>query len=131
GRENSMLFHFPGQQQKSTQNQQQANPGFMSDAMDASCSRSSDADPAPSGPTNSLANLPSRGIFPSTIITSSNPGQLIKTNQTNILIRSLQIRRQKSDSTSKDLKGATGTESSRKRSAGKDELVARLRSANG
>ncbi|KAG7954259.1 hypothetical protein I3843_11G008000 [Carya illinoinensis] len=43
--------------------------------------------------------------------------QQIKTNQQNILIRSLMLRRQKSDSISKDVKGLTATEGSRKRVA--------------
>jgi len=42
-------------------------------------------------------------------------GQQIKTNQTNILIRSLQLNKHKGDSSSKDVKGLTATEGSRKR----------------
>lgn len=41
--------------------------------------------------------------------------QLIKTNQQNILIRSLMLRRQKGDSSSKDVKSVAATEGSRKR----------------
>ncbi|KAK7265563.1 hypothetical protein RJT34_33184 [Clitoria ternatea] len=76
-----------------------------------------------------LANLPSRGLFSSTVI-SSNPGgmriyisdhdtsppegQHIKTNQQNILIRSLTLKKQRGDSSSKD-----GSDCSRKRPAEK------------
>ncbi|KAI5664896.1 hypothetical protein M9H77_24219 [Catharanthus roseus] len=86
------------------------------------------------GASNFLANLPSRGLFSSTVL-SSNPGgmrvyicdhetsppedQLIKTNQTNILIRSLMLKKQKGDSSSKDGKVIAGKESSRKRAAEK------------
>ncbi|CAA0830158.1 SAP domain-containing protein [Striga hermonthica] len=86
------------------------------------------------GASKFLANLPSRGFFSSTVI-SSNPGgmrvyicdhdtsppdsQLIKTNQTNILIRSLMIKNQKGDSTSKDGKGTASIQASRKRAAEK------------
>ncbi|KAG2678553.1 hypothetical protein I3760_11G008200 [Carya illinoinensis] len=49
--------------------------------------------------------------------TSPPEDQQIKTNQQNILIRSLMLRRQKSDSISKDVKGLTATEGSRKRVA--------------
>lgn len=42
-------------------------------------------------------------------------GQQIKTNQQNILIRSLTLRNKKGDSSSKDVKSAGATESSRKR----------------
>lgn len=41
--------------------------------------------------------------------------QLIKTNQLNILIRSLVLKKQKGDSSSKDAKGISMNESSRKR----------------
>ncbi|XP_068665688.1 protein LOWER TEMPERATURE 1-like isoform X4 [Aristolochia californica] len=77
-----------------------------------------DSTAAPMGASKYLANLPSRGLFSSTV-PSSNPGgmrvyvcdhdtsppaeQLIKTNQTNILIRSLTLKKQKSDSCTKDL----------------------------
>ncbi|XP_042497153.1 uncharacterized protein LOC122075980 [Macadamia integrifolia] len=80
------------------------------------------------GASKYLANLPSRGLFSSTVI-SSNPGgvrvyicehdtsppeeQLIKTNQTNILIRSLTLKNQKCDSSSKDAKGKATTESTK------------------
>ncbi|KAJ4972835.1 hypothetical protein NE237_006009 [Protea cynaroides] len=80
------------------------------------------------GASKYLANLPSRGLFSSTVI-SSNPGgirvyicehetsppeeQLIETNQTNILIRSLTLKKQKSDSSSKDVKGKATTESTK------------------
>jgi hypothetical protein len=42
-------------------------------------------------------------------------GQQIKTNQQNILIRSLMLGKQKGDSSSKDVKGVAASESSRKR----------------
>ncbi|XP_068665118.1 protein LOWER TEMPERATURE 1-like [Aristolochia californica] len=80
---------------------------------------SGDSRAAPAGASKFLANLPSRGLFSSTVL-SSNPGgmrvyicdhdtsppveQLIKTNQTNILIRSLTLKKQKVDSCTKDLK---------------------------
>lgn len=44
--------------------------------------------------------------------------QLIKTNQTNILIRSLTLKKQKAESSSKDVKGSTASEASRKRCLG-------------
>ncbi|KAG8638670.1 hypothetical protein MANES_14G051700v8 [Manihot esculenta] len=47
--------------------------------------------------------------------TSPPEGQQIKTNQTNILIRSLQLKKQKGESSSKDMKGVTAAEGSRKR----------------
>ncbi|CAN1802355.1 hypothetical protein LINPERHAP1_LOCUS23336 [Linum perenne] len=77
-----------------------------------------------------LSNLPSRGLLSSTVL-SSNPGgmrvyicehetlppedQLIQTNQTNILIRSLQLKKQKGESGPKDATGSNAAESSRKR----------------
>ncbi|KAI3454993.1 hypothetical protein Pfo_011656 [Paulownia fortunei] len=86
------------------------------------------------GASKFLANLPSRGLFSSTVL-SANPGgmrvyicdhdtsppddQLIKTNQTNILIRSLMLKNQKGDSSSKDGKGTAANQSSRKRAAEK------------
>ncbi|KAI4336311.1 hypothetical protein L6164_014850 [Bauhinia variegata] len=97
--------------------------------MESSSAQPSDTNPVSSGACQFLTNLPSRGLFSSTVITS-NPGgmrvyicdhntsppddQHIKTNQQNILIRSLTLRKQKSDSRSKD-----GTEVSRKRAAEK------------
>ncbi|XP_052182540.1 uncharacterized protein LOC127795122 [Diospyros lotus] len=96
---------------------------------------SSDSNPLPGaggGASKFLADLPSRGLFSSTVI-SANPGgmrvylgdhdtsppedQLIKTNQMNILIRSLMLKKQKGDSSSKDAKGTAANEGSRKRSA--------------
>ncbi|KAL8118486.1 hypothetical protein AgCh_016128 [Apium graveolens] len=47
--------------------------------------------------------------------TSPPENQLIKTNQTNILIRSLVLKKRKVDSISKDGKAVSVTESSRKR----------------
>ncbi|CAJ1943632.1 unnamed protein product [Sphenostylis stenocarpa] len=87
------------------------------------------SNPSSSGASSFLANLPSRGHFSSTIL-SSNPGgirayvcdhdttppegQHIKTNQQNILIRSLTLKKQRGDSSSKD-----GSDGSRKRNAEK------------
>ncbi|KAK4436863.1 hypothetical protein Salat_0020200 [Sesamum alatum] len=84
------------------------------------------------GASKFLANLPSRGLLSSTIL-SSNPGgmrvyicdhdtsppedQLIRTNQTNILIRSLMLKNQKGDT--KDGKGTSSNQGSRKRAAEK------------
>ncbi|KAG8379430.1 hypothetical protein BUALT_Bualt07G0087600 [Buddleja alternifolia] len=95
------------------------------------------------GASKFLANLPSRGLFSSTVL-SSNPGgmrvyicdhdtsppdlnrysvvsedQLIKTNQTNILIRSLMLKNQKGDSSSRDGKVSVANQGSRKRAAEK------------
>ncbi|KAL3620211.1 hypothetical protein CASFOL_035123 [Castilleja foliolosa] len=86
------------------------------------------------GASKFLSNLPSRGFFSSTVI-SSNPGgmrvyicdhdtsppdnQVIKTNQTNILIRSLMLKNQRGDSSSKDGKGSASNQGSRKRAAEK------------
>ncbi|XP_027336141.1 uncharacterized protein LOC113850031 isoform X2 [Abrus precatorius] len=85
--------------------------------------------PSSSGGASSfLANLPSRGHFSSTVISSnpggmrvyvcdhdsSPPGQHIKTNQQNILIRSLTLKKQRGDSSSKD-----GSDGSKKRTAEK------------
>ncbi|CAL9102381.1 unnamed protein product [Musa textilis] len=92
-----------------------------------------DSDRAAGGASKYLAGLPSRGLF-SSAVPSSNlggirvyvcdhetappDGQLIKTNTTNILIRALQISKQKSDL--KDLTAKAATESSTgKRSAGR------------
>ncbi|KAJ6800151.1 uncharacterized protein M6B38_205065 [Iris pallida] len=76
-----------------------------------------------------LANLPSRGLLSSTVLSSNLGGirvyvcdhdtsppeeQLIKTNTTNILIRALQINKQKSDAKDAASKGNKG-----KRSAGR------------
>ncbi|XP_058093231.1 uncharacterized protein LOC131239512 isoform X2 [Magnolia sinica] len=93
-------------------------------------SQSLDSNPMP-GASKYLANLPSRGLFSSTVL-SSNPGgmrvyicdhdtsppeeQLIKTNQTNILIRSLTLKKQKTDCSPKDVKAkytAEGTKGKR------------------
>ncbi|XP_057767497.1 uncharacterized protein LOC130987822 [Salvia miltiorrhiza] len=111
--------------------------------MDGGCSASSPSElsnaPATSdggggggggGASKFLANLPSRGNFSSTVLSSNLGGtrvyichrdtsppddQVIRTNQTNILIRSLTLMKQKGDSGSKDGKGA----GSRKRAAEK------------
>ncbi|XP_062115961.1 uncharacterized protein LOC133830073 [Humulus lupulus] len=100
--------------------------------MEGSSSPSSDSNPSSNGASKFLSNLPSRGLFSSTVL-SSNPGgmrvyvcvhdtsppdgQQIMTNQQNILIRSLTLRNKKGDSSSKDVKSAGATESSRKRTA--------------
>ncbi|XP_021616979.1 uncharacterized protein LOC110618190 isoform X2 [Manihot esculenta] len=103
--------------------------------MEDSPSRTYYSNSMATGASKFLSNLPSRGFLSSTVL-SSNPifflqggmrvyicdhdtlppeGQQIKTNQTNILIRSLQIKKQKGDSSSKDMKGVTVSEGSRKR----------------
>ncbi|KAF3436876.1 hypothetical protein FNV43_RR19629 [Rhamnella rubrinervis] len=98
--------------------------------MEGSSSQPSDSNQTSNGASKFLANLPSRGLFSSTVL-SSNPGgmrvyvcvhdtsppegQQIMTNQQNILIRSLTLRNKKGDSGSKDVKGAGAAESSRKR----------------
>ncbi|MCD7451090.1 hypothetical protein HAX54_009538 [Datura stramonium] len=87
-----------------------------------------------SGAAKYLADLPSRGLFSSTVL-SSTPGgmriyvcdhetsppedQLIKTNQQNILIRSLMLKKQRGDYSSKDGKGISSNENGRKRAAEK------------
>ncbi|EHA8589553.1 putative Apurinic endonuclease-redox protein [Cocos nucifera] len=73
----------------------------------------SDPDRTAGGASKYLASLPSRGLFSNTVPSSNLGGirvyvcdhntappdeQLIKTNTTNILIRALQINKQKSDS---------------------------------
>ncbi|XP_011044158.1 PREDICTED: uncharacterized protein LOC105139431 [Populus euphratica] len=100
--------------------------------METSSSHPSDSSPKAADASKFLANLPSRGFLSSTVSSSSsNPGgmrvyicehdtsppegQQIKTNQTNILIRSLQLNKQKGDSSSKDVKGVAANEGSRKR----------------
>ncbi|KAJ6374494.1 hypothetical protein OIU78_030077, partial [Salix suchowensis] len=112
--------------------------------MESSSSCPSDSNPKPTGASEFLSNLPSHGFLSSTVY-SSNPGgmrvyicehdtsppgimklfmklgfyldegQEIKTNQTNILIRSLQLNKHKGDSSLKGVKGLTATEGSRKR----------------
>ncbi|XP_023894330.1 protein LOWER TEMPERATURE 1 isoform X1 [Quercus suber] len=100
--------------------------------MEGSTSQPSDSNPTAPGASEFLAGLPSRGLFSSTVI-SSNPGgmrvyicdhdtappegQQIKTNQQNILIRSLMLRKQKGEASSKDVKGVASSEASRKRVA--------------
>ncbi|KAL8474594.1 hypothetical protein ACS0TY_031156 [Phlomoides rotata] len=86
--------------------------------MEGGCSASSPSESVASdgGASKLLANLPSRGNFSSTVL-SSYPGgtrvyicnhdtsppedQVIRTNQTNILIRSLMLMKQRGDSTSR------------------------------
>ncbi|KAI4329509.1 hypothetical protein MLD38_027890 [Melastoma candidum] len=93
---------------------------------------SSSPPPSPSA-SKLLTNLPSRGLFSSSTVVSSNPGgmrvyvcehetappedQVIRTNQQNILIRSLMIKKQRGDSISKSGKGTTVAEGSRKRAS--------------
>ncbi|GMY15105.1 hypothetical protein FCV25MIE_10344 [Fagus crenata] len=100
--------------------------------MEGLYSQPPDSNRTAPGASKFLADLPSRGLFSSTVI-SSNPGgmrvyicdhdtsppegQQIKTNQQNILIRSLMLRKQKGDSSSKDVKGIASSEGSRKRVA--------------
>lgn len=99
-------------------------------AGSSSSSAPSSQSPA-AGASKFLANLPNRGLLSSSTVYSTNPGgmrvyicehdtsppenQLIKTNQTNILIRSLVLKKRKVDSNSKDGKAVSVTESSRKR----------------
>ncbi|XP_010250743.1 PREDICTED: uncharacterized protein LOC104592902 [Nelumbo nucifera] len=96
--------------------------------MEGASASPSDSSSMDGGVSKYLANLPSRGLFSSTVI-SSNPGgmrvyvcdhdtsppedQLIKTNQMNILIRSLTLKKQKSDSSAKDVKGKATAESTK------------------
>ncbi|KAK9926656.1 hypothetical protein M0R45_023872 [Rubus argutus] len=102
--------------------------------MEGSSSQPSDSNPTASGASISLHNLPSRGLFSAPVL-SLNPGRMrvcvceyetslpeeehIKTNQQNILIRSLKLKKQKEkgDSSSKDVKGTGAAEGSRKRVA--------------
>ncbi|KAK9104160.1 hypothetical protein Scep_021004 [Stephania cephalantha] len=89
------------------------------------------------GASKYLTDLPSRGLFSSTVF-SSNPGglrvylcdhetsppddQLIKTNQTNILIRSLTLNKQKAESGSKDVKGKATTENAKGKRAAESPI---------
>ncbi|XP_023766706.1 uncharacterized protein LOC111915263 [Lactuca sativa] len=92
--------------------------------MDASATPSKN----PKGAFKLLADLPSKGLFSSTVVSSNLGGmrvyitdrdtsppenQLIKTDQMNILIRSLLLKQQQKAESS--AKGASGKESSRKR----------------
>ncbi|KAH7528230.1 hypothetical protein FEM48_Zijuj05G0050400 [Ziziphus jujuba var. spinosa] len=94
----------------------------MEGSSSSSSSQPSDSNPTSNGASQFLSNLPSRGLFSSTVL-SSNPlmhcpaleGQQIKTNQQNILIRSLTLRNKKSESGSRDANGAGAAESSKKR----------------
>ncbi|RRT80750.1 hypothetical protein B296_00023156 [Ensete ventricosum] len=100
-------------------------------AEGAAAKQPSGADRTARGASKYLAGLPSRGLFSSAVL-SSNPGgmrvyvcdhetappegQVIKTNTTNILIRALQINKQKSDA--KDVIAKSAADSSTvKRSA--------------
>ncbi|KAL4364251.1 hypothetical protein GQ457_04G036110 [Hibiscus cannabinus] len=98
--------------------------------MDGSSSQRLDCDKPPSGASELLFNLPSRGHLSSTVISSNLGGmrfyicehdtsppesQHIKTNQQNILIRSLMLNDKNGDSSSKDVKAAA--EGPRKRAA--------------
>jgi hypothetical protein len=100
--------------------------------MEASSSKPSDASDHTA--SEFLSDLPSRGFLSSNAV-SSNPGsmrvyicehdtsppegQLIKTNQQNILIRSLLLKKQKGESSSKEAKvtGTTGEDGPKKRAA--------------
>ncbi|KAL2458260.1 SAP domain-containing protein [Abeliophyllum distichum] len=102
--------------------------------MDCSCSSSqpSNSKGGGGGAAKFLADLPSRGLLSSTIV-SANPGgmrvyicdhdtsppedQLITTDQMNILIRSFMLKNQKSVSCSKDGKGTAANQGVRKRTA--------------
>ncbi|KAL5543924.1 hypothetical protein UlMin_007708 [Ulmus minor] len=92
--------------------------------MEGSSSQSSDSNQSPNGASKFLHNLPSRGLFSSTVLspnpggmrvyvcvhdTSPPDGQQIKTNQQNILIRSLTLKNKKAESNSKDAKKADGS----------------------
>ncbi|XP_039008157.1 uncharacterized protein LOC120136109 [Hibiscus syriacus] len=89
--------------------------------MEGSSSQHLHYDKPPSGASKFLFNLPSRGHLSSTVISSNLGGmrvyicenntsppenQHIKTNQQNILIRSLMLNDKKADSCSKDVKAA-------------------------
>ncbi|XWS60279.1 hypothetical protein CRYUN_Cryun07bG0022800 [Craigia yunnanensis] len=92
--------------------------------MEGSSSQPFDHDQTPSDASKFLSNLPSRGHLSSTAISSNliillslvHPeSQHIKTNQENILIRSLMLNNKKGDSSSKD--GKAAAEGPRKRAA--------------
>ncbi|XWS51402.1 hypothetical protein CRYUN_Cryun12cG0173300 [Craigia yunnanensis] len=98
--------------------------------MEGSSSQPFDHDQTPSGASKFLSNLPSGGHLSSSVISSNLGGmrvyicehntsppesQHIKTNQQNILIRSLMLNNKKGDSSSKDVKAAA--EGPRKRAA--------------
>lgn len=100
--------------------------------MEGSSAPSSESKPPAIGASKFLAGLPSSGLFSSTVISSNLGGmrvyitdhetsppedQLIKTNQDNILIRSLVLKQQKGESSSKGAKGTGAIEGSRKRAA--------------
>ncbi|AED97753.1 SAP domain-containing protein [Arabidopsis thaliana] len=124
--------------------------------MEASSSQPSDSSDQTA--SKFLSDLPSRGFLSSTVV-SSNPGslrvyicehdtsppvigslriisfrikgQLIKTNQQNILIRSLLLKKQKGESSSKDSKG-TAEDGPKKRAANRalDDRSSAKRAAN-
>ncbi|CAF2037144.1 unnamed protein product [Brassica rapa] len=96
--------------------------------MEASSSRSSES--SDESASKFLSDLPSRGFLSSTVVpsnpgslrvyvcehdTSPPEGQLIKTNQQNILIRSLLLKKQKGESSSK----GTPEDGPKKRAANK------------
>lgn len=97
-------------------------------AKDSGSSASSSPPPSNSGATQYLKDLPSRGFF-TNAIPSSSPGglrvyicdhdtappenQVIKTDSTNILIRSLTLNKSKGDSKLKDVNGKTAAETSK------------------
>lgn len=96
--------------------------------MDSGRSASSSPPPANSGAGQYLKDLPSRGFF-ANAVPSSSPGglrvyicdhdtsppenQIIKTDSTNILIRSLTLNKSKGDSKLKDVNGRTAAENSK------------------
>ncbi|KAJ8752564.1 hypothetical protein K2173_005453 [Erythroxylum novogranatense] len=98
--------------------------------MEDSASYPSDSNLMATGASKFLANLPSRGFLSSTVFSSNLGGmrvyisdhdtsppeaQEIKTNQANILIRSLQLKKQIGESCSKNVQGPHSTDGSRKR----------------
>uniref|UniRef100_A0A1J3IZ70 SAP domain-containing protein n=2 Tax=Noccaea caerulescens TaxID=107243 RepID=A0A1J3IZ70_NOCCA len=115
--------------------------------MEASSSKPSDSSDHTA--SKFLSDLPSRGFLSSNVV-SSNPGslrvyicehdtsppegQLIKTNQQNILIRSLLLKKQKGESSSKETKvtGTTGEDGPKKRAANRalDDRSSAKRAAN-
>ncbi|XP_024007188.1 uncharacterized protein LOC18013419 isoform X3 [Eutrema salsugineum] len=111
--------------------------------MEASSSRSSDS--SDQSASKFLSDLPSRGFLSSTVVSSnpgslrvyicehdtSPPGQEIKTNQQNILIRSLLLKKLKGDSNSKDAKGSA-EDGPKKRAANRalDDRSSAKRAAN-
>ncbi|KAK0586505.1 hypothetical protein LWI29_008139 [Acer saccharum] len=109
--------------------------------MEEALSNSNQTAPSPSF----LANLPSRGLFSSTVLSSNLDGtrdylcvhdtlppanQLIKTNQQNILIRSLTLKKQKGDPISKDAKGVAAADKKRAAERGLDSRAPSKRASS-